>query len=252
MVHGNPTWSFLYRKVIAGLSDRFRCIAVDNPGFGLSTAPAGYGQMPHDHSEVLGKFVDQLGLDPFSVMVQDWGGPIGIGLAVDRPERIQSLIILNTWIWPVTGDKAVERFSKMLGGSAGRFMIKRFNLFINGVMRMSFKRGKPSKAEMAMYKGPFPTQESLEPVALMPGAIIGETPWLQEISDKFGALADKPSLILWPTKDLAFKVAHRKRWESMLANHHTELIEGAGHYVQEEAGEELADHIRKWWPGESG
>ena len=250
MVHGNPVWSFLYRKVIAGLHDRFRCIAVDNPGFGLSKAAPGYGYMPHEHSEVLGKVVDELGLDEFTVMANDWGGPIGFGMAVERPDRVRSLIVCNTWAWPITGNKQMELFSKLLGSSAGGLATTRLNIFINVFMRTGFKRAKPSKEEWAMYQGPFPTPESRKPIAVLPGAILGETPWLQNISDKLASMADKPALILWPDKDRAFKAPQRKRWEKLLPNHHTVIIEGASHFVQDDAGEELVDEIRKWWPGE--
>lgn len=251
MVHGNPDWSFLYRKVISGLQDRFRCIAVDSPGFGLSTAAPGYSYMPHEHSAVLGKVVDQLGLDEFTVMANDWGGPIGFGMAVERPDRVRSLIVCNTWAWPVTGDKRMERFSKLMGSWAMGLAITQFNFFfINVLMKPTFKRSKPSKEEWAMYKGPFPTPVSRRPIAVLPGAILGETPWLKDISEKLPAIADKPALILWPDKDLVFRTPYRQQWEKLLSNHHTVIIEGAGHFVQEEAGEQLADEIRKWWPGE--
>ena len=247
MVHANPAWSFLYRKIIAGLQDRFRCIAVDNPGFGLSKGAPGYGFMPHEHSAVLGKVVDSLGLDEFTVMANDWGGPIGFGMAVERSERVRSLIVCNTWAWPITGDKKAERFSKVLNSAAGGFAITRLNFF-HMVMRTGFKRSKPSKADWAMYKGLFPTADSRKPVAVLPGAILGETPWLQQISDKLSDFADKPALILWPDKDLAFRSSQRKKWQKLLPNSHTVIIEGAGHFVQDDAGEDLVDEIGKWWP----
>jgi hypothetical protein len=76
LLHGNPTWSFLYRKIIAGLSDEFRCIAPDYPGYGMSSAAPGYRYTPAEHSAVIERFVDQLGLSGVTLMVQDWGGPI--------------------------------------------------------------------------------------------------------------------------------------------------------------------------------
>lgn len=249
MAHGNPAWSFLYRKIISGLQDRFRCIAVDSPGFGLSKAAPGYGYMPHEHSAVLGQVVDNLGLDEFSVMANDWGGPIGFGMAVERPSRVHSLIVCNTWAWPITGDRRAEWFSKSMGSSVMGLAITRLNFFVNVIMKTSFRRSKPSKEEWAMYQGPFPTPESREPIAVLPGAILGETPWLQEISEKLEVLSDRPALILWPDKDPAFRSAQRERWERLLPRHHTVIIEGAGHYVQDDAGEQLVDEIRKWWPG---
>src|SRR5829696_4043934 len=75
MLHGNPTWSFLYRDVIAGLRDQFRCIAPDLPGFGFSTAAAGFGFRPFEHSQVIERFIEALGLRDITLMVHDWGGP---------------------------------------------------------------------------------------------------------------------------------------------------------------------------------
>ena len=100
MFHGNPTWSFLYRNVIVALRDRFRCVAVDYPGFGLSERPAGYGYTSAEHAAVVGKLVDHLGLDDFMVVGQDWGGPIGMTVALERAERVSGMVFANTWYWP--------------------------------------------------------------------------------------------------------------------------------------------------------
>jgi hypothetical protein len=86
LLHGNPTWSFLYRKIVPRLQDAFRCIAVDYPGFGLSDRPDGYGYTPGEHARVIGELVDHLDLDGFLIMIQDWGGPIGFDIA-DQASR---------------------------------------------------------------------------------------------------------------------------------------------------------------------
>jgi len=86
-LHGNPTWSFLYRHIVAGLSDRFRCLAPDYPGFGLSTAPRGYRYTIAEHARVVEAFIEQLDLRDITMMVQDWGGPIGMWSATRHPER---------------------------------------------------------------------------------------------------------------------------------------------------------------------
>src|SRR5712692_1269371 len=89
LLHGNPAWSFLYRKMIGALKDQFRCVALDYPGYGMSDAPPGYGFTPREHSAVLERFVDRLDLRDLTIMVQDWGGPIGFGFAGGRPERVR-------------------------------------------------------------------------------------------------------------------------------------------------------------------
>jgi haloalkane dehalogenase len=114
-LHGNPTWSFLYRHIIDGLKDRFRCLALDYPGFGLSTAPPGYRYTVAEHAKVVEGFVTRLGLDGITLMGQDWGGPIGLSVAIRHPERFRALVIGNTFGWPVQGDKTFEWFSKLIG-----------------------------------------------------------------------------------------------------------------------------------------
>src|ERR671920_404639 len=100
LLHGNPTWSFLYRDIIAALRDRFRCIAPDYPGFGLSSAPPGYGFMPAEHARVIERLVLELDLRDVTMMVQDGGGPIGFAAATRHPGRFARFVIGNTWAWP--------------------------------------------------------------------------------------------------------------------------------------------------------
>ena len=128
-LHGNPAWSFLYRHIVNGLKDRFRCIALDYPGFGLSTAPSGYRYTIAEHSRVVEGFVTQLGLERITMMVQDWGGPIGFSMAVRHPERFRAFVIGNTVGWPVRGDKTLERFSRLMGSNfPGGFLLERLTL----------------------------------------------------------------------------------------------------------------------------
>ena len=107
LLHGNPTWSFLYREIVKGLRDRYRCIAVDHPGFGLSSPAPGYGFTPAEHADVLEQLVLRLDLGDLTMMVQDWGGPIGFAVATRHPERFAAFVIGNTWAWP-KGDPGEE------------------------------------------------------------------------------------------------------------------------------------------------
>ncbi len=97
LMHGNPDWSFLYRKMIPQLAGRFRCIAMDYPGFGLSVHPAGYGYLPREHAAVVSEFVEHLDLQDAILMGQDWGGPIGMDVASRNPDRFTGLVLGNTF-----------------------------------------------------------------------------------------------------------------------------------------------------------
>lgn len=251
-LHGNPTWSFLYRHIVHGLKDRFRCIALDYPGFGLSTAPAGYGHTIAEHAQVVQGFVEQLDLRDVTLMVQDWGGPIGFWVATREPERFRAFVIGNTWAWPVTGDRTIAWFAKLMGSDVpGGFLIKRADVFTNLFMRVGIRRKKLTEAERAMYKAPHPTAESRIPMHLMPREILTATPLLAEIERGLDALSAKPALIVWGEKDQAFKQAQRRRWEQTFPNHTTHILRGAGHYIQEDAPEEIVAAITGWWPGDA-
>ena len=113
LMHGNPDWSFLYRNIVIGLRDEFRCVAPDYPGFGLSAHPLGYGFTPAEHAVVIGELVDHLDLSDMIVMGQDWGGPISLDVASRRADRVRGLVMGNTWFWP-ENSRMMRMFSKTM------------------------------------------------------------------------------------------------------------------------------------------
>ena len=238
LLHGNPTWSFLYRNVIAGVRDRFRCIAVDLPGFGLSTPPRpGYGFTPREHADVLEALVEQLDVTGATMMVQDWGGPIGFAVATRQPHRFARFVVGNTWAWPKS-DLPTQLFSRALGGPVGRRLILHRNLFVEGILRRAVKRPLPERV-MDAYRGPFPTPASRVPTAVFPREILASRPFLATVERDLERVRDRPALILWPTDDPAFREPERRRWEDVFPDHRTVLLHGAGHYMQEDAPEEI-------------
>jgi haloalkane dehalogenase len=248
MLHGNPTWSFLYRELIRGLRDRYRCIAADHPGFGLSRAADGYGYTPAEHAAVLERFIVQLDLKGVTMMVQDWGGPIGFAVATRHPERFSAFVIGNTWAWPKS-DPGTQVFSRVLGGPIGGYLILQRNFFVEKILPTNVKRRKLSPAVMDAYRGPFPTPESRRPMHVFPREILASRSLLADIERDLPKLRDRPALIVWPTKDIAFREPERKRWEQILPRHRTVMLERAGHYIQEDAPEEIVEAIRSWDSG---
>jgi haloalkane dehalogenase len=109
LLHGNPTWSFVYRDVIRALRDEFRCVALDYPGFGLSSPRTGYRYLPEEHARVVTAFVDTLGLRGVTLVAHDWGGPIGLATVQQRPAAFEGLVLANTWGWPITGAPPMSR-----------------------------------------------------------------------------------------------------------------------------------------------
>lgn len=245
MLHGNPTWSFLYRNIIVDLRKHFRCIAVDYPGFGLSQAKPGYAFRPEEHSRVVEKLVSELNLQEMLIMVQDWGGPIGLGLAGRMPERVRGLVIANTWAWPAQGDPDLEGFAKFMGGPIGSFLIRFFNVFVNVLLPLGVG-SKLSKEVMRAYRGPFLARAARTPVANFPKEILASKDYLARVEAGLAALADKPALILWGAKDMAFKTKERLRFEQLFLNHRTVILENAKHYIQEDSPQLVSKEIRDW------
>lgn len=247
-LHGNPVWSFVYRDVIRALRGQFRCVALDYPGFGLSSAAPGYPYMPPAHAAVVGRFVDTLGLSGITMMVNDWGGPIGLSVAGRRPELFDRLVIGNTWAWPVNGNPHFERFSRLMGGPLGRALIASVNLFVNVLVPIGHTRRKPNRAEMTHYRKPFPSPASRRPMSVFPKQITAAGPWLSTVEEGLAALRDRPVLLLWGDRDPAFRAPERERFERLFPAARTVHLNGAGHFVASDAPDEVVAAIRAWHP----
>jgi haloalkane dehalogenase len=248
LVHGNPTWSFLYRDLIRSLRPDFRCVAPDLPGFGLSTAAPGYRHLPADHAAVLGRFVDALDLDGFTVVGHDWGGPIGLHVAARRVDRLRALVLGNTWAWPVDSDPHFVRFSRALGGWAGGVAIRQANAFVNLLVPFGHARRRLTKRELDHYRLALDTPRRREASHVFPREIVGSSPFLRDVARGLATVEDVPTLFVWGDRDRAFRLRELERFERILPYHTTRVLHGAGHYIQEDAPDEIAAAIRGWWP----
>ena len=246
MVHGNPSWSFLYRRMIARLSESFRCVAFDHPGFGLSKAAPGYGFTAAEHSAVARSLVEALDLTDVTVIVQDWGGPIGLAAAVRDPQRYRGLVVGNTWAWP--SNLWTMGFGQIMGGPiTGDLLNRRLNLFVGKMLPSMMRRRRLTDAEVAMYTGPFPTPASRRPAQVLPLQIRTARPFLADLADRLPVIAGLPSLLFWADGDIAFGEGERRRWQSLLTDRTDHLLAGAGHFWQDDAGEEAAAVLAQWW-----
>jgi len=251
-LHGNPTWSFVYRDVIGALRDSFRCLAVDYPGFGLSRAREGYGSLPEEHARAVVGFLDALELDDVTLVVQDWGGPIGMWAALERPARVSRLVIANTWAWPVNDDRHFEMFSAVMGGRPGRWLIEQVNLFVRVMIPKGHRLRKVTAAEMAHYRAALDTHARRRASAIFPRQIIAGRAFLASIATRLGELADRPALIIWGDADIAFRDTELHRWEALLSDHETVVVFGAGHYVQSDAPAVFAQVLEEWLASRTG
>jgi haloalkane dehalogenase len=252
MLHGNPTWSFLYRHLVGRLASSFRCVALDYPGFGLSTAAEGYDHLPASHASVVERFVLALDLQGITPFVQDWGGPIGLDMASRHPERIRSLIIGNTMAWPVSDDPHFVRFSRLMGGPIGGFAIRHFNAFVNVMIPVGTPRTRLSREVMQAYRRPTRSPARREATHIFPREIVGSEAFLEQLASRLGTLADKPTLLLWGDRDVAFREKERLEFERRFRHASTVVLHGAGHFIQEDAPDEIVEAVRQWWPEVEG
>ncbi len=244
MFHGNPRWSFLYRKVIAELKGQFRCIAMDYPGFGLSERPPGYGYTSAEHAQVVGKLVDHLDLDGWIVVGQDWGGPIGMTVALERASRVAGMVFANTWYWPAQGSLAT--FSLVMSSPPLQWLILHRNSFVNFIMPRSVATPMPPEV-FKSYQDAQPTPEARHGVAEFPRQIRAARPMLEHLATTAPkALGDKPTELVWAMKDPAFgNAAVLARWQADFPSANVTRIADANHYIQEDAPEAVADAIRR-------
>ena len=242
LLHGNPTWSFLYRHIVLKLASHFRCIALDYPGFGLSTATPGYGFTPREHSDIVEKFVENLGLNDLRIMVQDWGGPIGLGFAGRRPHLVHSVILGNTWAWPAKRSKGMSAFSKILGNGLARFLITHYNALAKWLIPAGTNRTLTGP-ELAAYMGPFSTPESRLPTWIFAKEILRSEAYLTEVEAGLASLREKPALVVWGEADGAFRKSARLLLIEHFPNHRVCLLPKAKHFIQENAPDEICTAI---------
>ncbi|WP_336082394.1 haloalkane dehalogenase [Nocardia sp. SSK8] len=246
--HGAPAWSFLYRRVITALRDRYRCIAVDYPGFGLSERPAAYRYTIAEHTAVVGELIDHLDLDGFVVMGHDWGGPIGLGAATTRADRVRGIALGNTALWPI--EAPVNRaFSRIMSSALLRRRILERNFLIERVL-LGELGSMLGTAEADHYRGVQSTPEARAALAVTPGQITAARPLLARLEHDVPALlGDKPALAVWGMKDMVFRPkACLPRLRSAFAD--LEIIEfaQARHFVPEYAPADIAAAISRRFP----
>lgn len=248
-VHGTPTWSFLFRNLIRALSDEYRVIAPDHIGFGLSAKPVEWSGRPADHQRNLGTLVERLGLEDVTLVVHDFGGPIGLGWAVDHPERVRAVVLFNTWLWSLQGS-APGKLGSLLGGRFGRWLYRSFNLSPRFLVPLAFHdRRRLDPAVHRHYMSPFPVPDDRRGPWVLARELLGSTTWYEERFSRIGSLRDKPGLLIWGMKDAAFGRDALARWKQALPSSQAIELEDVGHFAMEEAPDATGHALRLFLAG---
>jgi haloalkane dehalogenase len=250
-VHGTPTNSYEFRHLVAALSKTHRCIAPDHLGFGQSDRPRDFAYTPEAHAAVLREFADALGLDRFTLVVHDFGGPIGLPLALADDARVERVVIMNTWAWPLDDDPRMARGAAFIGGALGRLLYRYANASLRLIMPSAYGDKRKLTPDIhRRYLDVFRDRGARVLVLhAMAKSLLGSRAHYQWLLDRIGALRRMPVLIVWGMKDSAFQPYQLERWQSLLPDAQVVKIEGAGHWPHEEepgrVSEALARFVRQ-------
>ena len=241
LLHGEPTWGFLYRRMIPALSAVGRVIAPDLFGFGRSDKPRSQEDYSYaGHYRSIERFVLELDLARLTIVVHDWGGPTGLRLAVSHPARVERLVILNTGVGVGAPSEQWLRFRELVRAVGPDFTASR-------LVQVACVSPLDDDAVRG-YDAPFPVAEAKAGPLAFPELVPTEPdhPSAAEMLEVRAALSrwEKPALVLFSDSDRVFSPAHAE----LMAAHipgalPAEILPGAGHFLQEDKGEEIAERI---------
>jgi haloalkane dehalogenase len=250
--HGEPTWSFLWRRVIPPVRDAgYRCIAPDYAGFGRSDKPTDLGWYTYDrHVELMAALLEELDLRDATAVVHDWGGPIGLRLAVEHPERISRLVIMETG--PFTGRQKMSD-----AWFAFRDFVRDNEDVPVGFLIKGGCKNDPGEEVVAAYDAPYTEMDPAAKAGVRAFPLI-----LPTSPDAIGAAEgkrvadalredDRPTLILWADSDPILPFSVGERVASELNFPAPRPVENASHFLQEDAGPGIGSTIADWL-GSSG
>jgi haloalkane dehalogenase len=248
-VHGNPTWSFHWRRLITVLRPTFRCVAPDHLGCGLSEKPSKYFSLD-EHIENVVRLIDHLGLDHITLVAQDWGGAIGLGAMLRMEERCEGIVLFNTGAFPPR--YIPWRIRACRAPIVGRLAIQGANLFSLAALRMTLARPSRLDAEVAAgYLAPYDSWSNRRAVF----GFVRDIPsgpnhpaWqtLAEIERKLPVLADRPIVLIWGTRDWCFRPDCLDRFVKVWPKADVHRLADVGHWVVEDAAEEAAAIVEEF------
>jgi haloalkane dehalogenase len=249
-LHGNPTWSFYWRHLMRPLKHRYRVIALDHLGCGGSDKPADHPYRLQDHIENFGRLVEHLGLKRYALTVHDWGGAIGFGRAVDHPDEVAGLTVLNT---------AAFRSRRIPGSIAlcrvpgfGAMAIRGLNAFLRvALLRCVVKRSRLTDDVVRGYLAPYDSWASrvahlrfVQDIPLSPRHPSYST--LEHVERGLERLRGHPMLILWGGQDFCFDLEFYEEWRQRFPDADATVLEDCGHFVVEDGYEHILPRMERW------
>lgn len=246
-VHGTPTWSFLWRQQIRALSRQFRCIAPDHLGFGLSEKPAGFGYTPEAHADNLERLIEHLQLKNITLVVHDFGGPIGIRYALRHPQNVKRLVILNTWMWSLEEEKTMMKISRFMAGPLGKFLYLQLGFSAKVLLPQGYHERRHLTSDIRQhYQKPLASASNRKGTWVFAKALHqANAYYAQDLWEKREQLRGIPKLILWGEKDKLLPQHFLDKWKAAFPEAKVSEFR-SGHFLQEEKGGEVTEQIRSF------
>jgi len=245
-VHGTPSWSFDYRECIKAMSKTHRCIAVDQIGFGLSDKPDIYDYSTINHSKTLEHFILDKGLKDFTLVVHDFGGPIGLNFAIKYPDMVKRLVILNSWLWSSKDDPEFIKLSSILKSPLLPFLYRYLNFSARYILPKSFGDHKLSKHLLRQYTMPFGDRTQRNGPLAFARSLLDDQDWFESLWNAKTVLEVKPTLFIWGMKDPVIKLHILEKFVSGFPLAKVLRLESSGHFPQEEQPEEVIKAINSF------
>ena len=246
-LHGNPTWSFYWRKLVTALSSSHRVVAPDHIGCGLSDKPQGWAYRLEGHIGNIEKLVEHLDLRDITLVVHDWGGAIGAGFAGRHPDRVKRLVVTNTGAWP--SERIPARIAVCRIPGLGALGVRGMNGFAGAAVYMATEKGLSANARAGLlapydsWQNRIATLRFVEDIPMAADHPSRAT--LQGVADGLALLRDKPMHLVWGMKDWCFTPAFLAEWRERFPAAKLTQLDDVGHYVMEDAPEAVLAAVRE-------
>ncbi|MGA0559290.1 alpha/beta fold hydrolase [Larkinella sp. VNQ87] len=243
-VHGTPSWSFDFRNVIKPLSSQFRCVALDHIGFGLSAKPRQYDYSTQRHAQTLREFIESLHLQDITLIMHDFGGPIGFSYALQQPAQIRRIVVLNSWLWSSELEPGFQKMRKVLRNPLLPFLYRYLNISPRFIVPASF--GDKSKLTPAIhrhYTRPFARPADRNGLLAFARSLLHDQPWFESLWEQRHRLTNKPMVLVWGLKDPLVTPEYLRRFQAGFPQSQTLTLPQSGHFPQEEESEAVVGAI---------
>ena len=251
-VHGNMTWSFLFRRMVEDLSSSHRCIALDHLGYGLSEKPAHADYSPSGHARRFAAFMEHLNLRDMTLVVHDVGAPIALDWAKDHPDAIQDIVVFNSYLWSLKQNEYAMKLAKMLTNPINRLYYRMIASAPGFVLPAVFAdRYRMPRAIERQYLKPFGSNDERVGVYKLVESWLKDGDWFDQVGRGVDRLASKRTMLLWGMKDPMLGRSDLQRMSNLFPSASVVEFDDSGKFLPEEQSEKVIGELR-WFVMNSG